>query len=115
MLKDATPDIREIDSDIWINQFSGSRKVIAYQGSGEEIGCMILGNKPGGLLVKKIMWIPTPEQPIVYIQVEFFDEIICSDIPLTANDIIDKYELTGLCVFHIPMNDYICVLYIIKV
>lgn len=43
VLKDATPDIREIDSDIWINQFSGSRKVIAYQGSGEEIGCMILG------------------------------------------------------------------------
>ena len=57
VLKDATPDIRKIDSDIWINQFSGSRKVIAYQGSGEEIDCMILGNKPGGLLVKKNLWV----------------------------------------------------------
>ena len=72
VLKDATPDIREIDSDIWINQFSGSRKVIAYQGSGEEIGCMILGNKPGGLLVKKIYggFLHLNNQ-FVYIQVEF--------------------------------------------
>jgi hypothetical protein len=113
VLKDATPDIREIDSDIWINQFSGSRKVIAYQGSGEEIGCMILGNKPGGLLVKKnLWWTPTTEQPIRLHPSGVFDEIICSDIPLTANDIIDKYELTGLCVF--PYTNerlYLCSLY----
>ena len=65
------------------------------------------------MLVKKnLWWIPTPEQPIRLHSSGVFDEIICSDIPLTANDIIDKYELTGLCVF--PYTNerlYLCSLY----
>lgn len=113
ILKDATSDIRRIDSDIWINHFSGNRKVVVYQGGGQEIECVILGYKPGGLLVKKdLWWSPTPEQPVRLHPSGVFDEVICSDIPLKADDIIDKYELTGLCVF--PYTNerlYLCSLY----
>ena len=45
ILKDAIPDIRKIDSDTWINQYPGSRKVVAYQGDDQEINCVILGHK----------------------------------------------------------------------
>jgi len=113
VLKDAVPDIRKIDSDTWINQYPGSRKVVAYQGDDQEFNCVILGHKPGGMLVKKdLWWSPTPEQPVRTHISGVFDEIICADIPLEANDIIDKYELTGLCVF--PYTNerlYLCSLY----
>lgn len=113
ILKDAVSDIRKNDSDIWINQYPGSRKVVAYQGNGQEISCVILGHKPGGMLVKKdLWWSPTPEQPLRSHISGVFDEVICSDIPLESNDIIDKYELTGLCVF--PYTNerlYLCSLY----
>lgn len=113
ILKNTIPNIQKIDSDIWINQYPGNRSIVAYQGSGEEINCLILGNKPGGYLVKKdLWWTSSPEQPTRLHPSDIFDKIVSETIPLEANEIIDKYELTGLCVFPLANERlYLCYLY----
>lgn len=113
-LKNARANLQNIDSDTWINLYPCNRKVQAYQGSAKEISCIIGGEnfdgRHGGMLVKKdIGWSPTTSHPVRQHKSGLFDAVILDEIPLNADEIIDNYELTGLCVF--PLTNerlYLC-------
>lgn len=108
-VKKAIPDKDRIESDVWLNMYDGSRKVKIWEGSSEEKEFIILGEKPGGSLVKKdLWWSPTPGQPVRQHPSGVIDDVILEDIPLNS-DAIDKHELTNLMVYP-SLNErlYLC-------
>ena len=99
VVKEAIPDLERKDSDVWINGFTGSRKVKVWENTEDEQELYILGGKPGGSLVKKdLWWTPTPSQPTRPHPSGVIDAVIIEDIPLSS-DIIDNHELTCLGIF----------------
>ena len=100
VIKNAIPNLERIDSDVWINGFSGSRKVTVWKDTEYEKELHILGGEPGGSLVKKdLWWTPTPEQPVRPHFSGVIDSVMIEDIPLNADEIIERHELTNLGIF----------------
>jgi hypothetical protein len=95
VVKDAVPDLERKNSDVWINGFTGSRKVSVWEDTEDEKEFYILGTEPGGRLVKRdINKTGIYEHPS-----GIFDEVLIENIPLNADDVIDKYETMSLGVF----------------
>lgn len=95
VVKDAIPDLERKDSDVWINGFTGSRKVKVWENTEDEKEFYILGAKAGGNLVEKDL-----NKGGIYDHPSgIFDKIIIENIPLNADDIIDKHETMSLGVF----------------
>jgi hypothetical protein len=100
VVKDALPDLERKESDVWINGFTGSRKVKVWENTSDEMELYILGSEPGGSLVKKdLWWTPTPNQPTRAHPSGVIDSVIIEDIPLNSDHIIDRHELTSLGIF----------------
>ena len=100
VVKDALPDLERKESDVWINGFTGSRKVKVWENTADEMELYILGGEPGGSLVKKdLWWTPTPNQPTRAHPSGVIDSVIIEDIPLNSDHIIDSHELTSLGIF----------------
>lgn len=100
VIKGAVPDLERKDSDVWINGFTGNRKVKVWGNTENEKEFYILGAEPGGSLVKKdLWWSPTPEQPTRLHPSGVFDSIIIENISLNADDVIDEHETTSLGIF----------------
>ena len=98
--KNAIADKEREDSKIWIHQKYGTRKVKVWEGTENEEECLILGNEPGGALVEKyIWWSPTPGNAVRKHPSGVFDALLMENIPLNADEIIDKYELTNLGIY----------------
>lgn len=96
-IDEISPILLDIDILIRIKSFAyGSREIIFQEGSEKEIRFLELGNKPGGSLIKEIS--STGES-----------HLVMENIPLDANDIIDKYELDAVRIYP-ELNErlYIC-------
>jgi len=110
IIKEAIPDTKREDSDTWIKQNSGFRKVKTWDGTENELEFTIIGEKSGGSLVKKnLWWSPTPGNPTRPHPSGVIDSVILEDIPLNANAIIDQHDLTNLAVYP-SLNErlYLC-------
>ncbi|MBQ4818700.1 hypothetical protein [Aquimarina sp. MMG016] len=112
VIKDAIPDLKREDSDVWIHQKSGNRKVKVWEGTKQEIEFLILGGEAGGSLVKKdLWWSPTPEMRTRPHPSGVIDSVILESIELNADNTIDNNELTNLSVYP-TLNErlYLCYL-----
>lgn len=95
ILKDAVSDLKRKDSDVWINGFTGNRKVKVWENTEDEKEFYILGAEPGGNLVEMDL-----NKGGIYDHPSgIFDKIIIENIPLNADDVIDKHETMSLGVF----------------
>lgn len=112
-VKNIEADTDRADSDVWIHQKEGFRKVKVWQGTEHEKELLIIGKTPGGYLVKKdIWWRPTPKMLVRSHPSGVFDSLLMQDIPLDEKDIINKNELTNLSSFP-GLNErlYLCNLF----
>lgn len=109
-IKGAIPDTSREDPDTWIDQNKGTRAVKVWGKTEKEKEFIILGKEAGGSLVKKnLWWSPTPGNPTRPHPSGVIDSVVLEDIPLNANDIIDKHDLTNLAVYP-SLNErlYLC-------
>jgi len=109
-IKGAIPDTSREDPDTWIDQNKGTRAVKVWGKTEKEKEFIILGKEAGGSLVKKnLWWSPTSGNPTRPHPSGVIDSVVLEDIPLNANDIIDKHDLTNLAVYP-SLNErlYLC-------
>ncbi len=99
-IKEVQADIDREDLSIWIHQKDGFREIKVWPKTELEKEFIILGSEPGGDLVEKdIWWQPTSKNPTRNHPSGVFDSLLKKDIPLDADDIINKYELTNLSTY----------------
>lgn len=100
VIKQAIPDLEREDEKNWIQPDSfGTRTVCLWENTENETQLNILGAKKGGSLIYRDINLGGNQDK----------KIILEEIPLSSDELINKYELTSLGIFPVTNERlYLC-------